>query len=417
MNIDNGAFEAGLNRVCNYFKTLDSNEFFNLFSSNTVSSFDNYPLLWAVGVEKHYTFSDISEIPDNFLKKDWHFCLFPFECNDDLYPLKKSDKYPIHIIIPKYVGTINKKGVFISLKGEKEIISNLNNENYDAKPIPKLRFEADLDLEEYKKKLKKVKKHLKRGDIYETNFCYNLKVKSKEEVNPIDVFYKLQKENPAPFSSLFNIPEVSIISSSPERFFCKKGNKIVSQPIKGTQKRNLENLKIDKKNAIKLQFSQKEITENTMIVDLARNDLSKIATVNSVKVEKLTEMKTFAHVHQLVSTISCKTKKHQPFSETLKSLYPAASMTGVPKKKCLELIEKYEKNSRKYYSGTIGYVCPKGNMDFSVNIRMFCQDKVEKTWTIGVGGAITFLSKIKKEYKETILKARPLLKIFDNSIT
>ena len=172
----------------------------------------------------------------------------------------------------------------------------------------------------YKENIKKIKEHLQNGDIYEMNYCQEFYVE-KVEINPCNLFNNLNKESRAPFSALYRLGDKFCICASPERFLKKTGDKILSQPIKGTIKRNSKK-GIDTNNKIKLKNSSKDFSENVMIVDLVRNDLSKVSKKNSVKVDELAKLYSFTNVHHLISTISCHFDKKNSFHDLINATFP-----------------------------------------------------------------------------------------------
>ena len=191
--------------------------------------------------------------------------------------------------------------------------------------------------------------------------------------------------------------------ASPERFLKKIKNTILSQPIKGTSKRG-NNIKEDEEEKKALQLNEKERSENTMIVDLVRNDLSKICTEGSVMVKEYLKIYSFPQVHQMISTISGNLRENISFSEILSATFPMGSMTGAPKKRVMELIEQYEKTKRGLFSGTVGYINPGGDFDFNVVIRSILYNEENNYLSIQAGSAITFKSDPHKEYEECNIK-------------
>ena len=160
-----------------------------------------------------------------------------------------------------------------------------------------------------------------------------------------------------------------MLCASPERFLKKDGSKILAQPIKGTSKRIHEDDNRDEQSREELFHSNKDRSENVMVVDLMRNDLSKICEEGTVKVDELYGIYSFPQVHQMISTISGELKKNISFSDIIRATFPMGSMTGAPKKKVMELIEQYEKTKRGIFSGALGYISPSGDFDFNVVIR------------------------------------------------
>lgn len=279
------------------------------------------------------------------------------------------------------------------IESEKSI--NLNK-------FSKFNLKAQTSKEEYYNRFKLIQDKLRRGDIYEINYCTSYQ-SDNTVINPIQTFLELNKNTEAPFSSFIKYNEFHVICGSPERFLKLQGDKILSQPIKGTAKRE-KDLNKDKLITDQLLSDKKELAENIMIVDLVRNDLSKIADKNSVKVDELNGLYSFKSVHQLISTVSCKLKYGITYEQILKALFPMGSMTGAPKISALEIIEDLEQFKRSVYSGTIGIIEPNGNFDFNVVIRsILYNDKFEKL-SISVGGAITTLSKCEDEYEECLIK-------------
>ena len=189
----------------------------------------------------------------------------------------------------------------------------------------------------------------------------------------------------------------------------RRGNQLTSQPIKGTSKRSNDKI-TDQKLIAKLKSDPKERAENIMIVDLVRNDLSKVAVKNSVTVDELCQVYTFENIHQMISTVTCEVTSKTSFSEILKALFPMGSMTGVPKIKAMELMEEYETSKRGLYSGTIGLMHPNGDFDLNVVIRTIIYNKANECLSFKVGGAITIDSIPEKEYEETLIKADALIK-------
>lgn len=274
------------------------------------------------------------------------------------------------------------------------------------KPEIKSRITKD----EYLKTFESIKSHIFRGDIYEINFCQEFYAKTTE-INPVTTFEKLNKISEAPFAAFCKFNEYYLLSSSPERFIKKEGDHLISQPIKGTAKRS-ENTVEDENLKITLRNNLKEQNENVMIVDLVRNDLSRIAKRGSVHVDELFGVYSFRQVHQLISTVSCNIKENISFTDIIKATFPMGSMTGAPKISAMKLIEKYESTSRGIYSGAVGYITPEGNFDFSVVIRSILYNSSNKNISFMVGSAITAKAKAEQEYDECLLKAKAMFEVF-----
>ncbi|MNJ86473.1 Aminodeoxychorismate synthase component 1 [compost metagenome] len=288
----------------------------------------------------------------------------------------------------------------------------LATELFEAdEPAPSIQWKAKIDKTSYLERVNQLKEHIQLGDIYEINFCQHME--SQEiELPAIQPFFKqLWDKNPTPFASMAENPDWMFASASPERFIRKQGNKLISQPIKGTAPRG-KNTQEDLQNRTILQSSIKERAENVMIVDLVRNDLSRIAAKGSVNVDELCEIYTFPTVHQMISTISCELKEQTSFSEILKATFPMGSMTGAPKKSAVELSEKFEGFSREFYSGSFGVIYPNGDFDLNVLIRTLVYDPQSKKLSCGVGGAITILADAEAEYEECKVKVGKILSLF-----
>lgn len=267
----------------------------------------------------------------------------------------------------------------------------------------------------YKQTVSNLKKHIQLGDFYEINFCNRFAI-SGPSLPMYPFWRKLVASNPMPFSTFIKTEELEMACASPERFFWAKGRTLVSQPMKGTAKRNLEQTEEDQQRAIQLKESEKERAENVMIVDLVRNDLSQIAERNSVNVDQLFHVQTFPHVHQMISTVSCTLKPKLGLPALFEALFPMGSMTGAPKRSAMWHILQAEGRHRRAFSGTAGYIDPKGHMDFNVLIRAVLkyQNESPEVW---VGSALTSDCDASEEWKECLLKIAPIAKVLGASTT
>jgi para-aminobenzoate synthetase component 1 len=277
---------------------------------------------------------------------------------------------------------------------------------FTTKPVLK----NSVSKQDYIETIKKLQQHIRLGDCYEINFCQQFFAEDVE-IDPIEIYRKLAEVSPNPFSGLYRLNDKYCMCASPERYLQKKGNNIISQPIKGTIKRDLQNTADDKLNKENLAKSKKDKSENVMVVDLVRNDLSKICEEGSVKVEELFGIYSFPQVHQMISTITGTVKQHTPWTDIIKATFPMGSMTGAPKKAVLELIDRYESTGRGLFSGSIGYISPDGDFDFNVVIRSIFYDENLKLLSFLAGGGITFYSKAEDEYEESMLKAEAIMKV------
>jgi len=314
---------------------------------------------------------------------------------------------------PKYVVKLNKEN-YDFLQGEKteEIFDFLNyflEEETDANFHKfNIQFNTRTPKEKYIQTVNKIKSAIQRGDIYELNYCQEFYAENIEINYPLDTYFKLNNISKAPFSGFLQLENQLVFCGSPERYIQKKGNNLISQPIKGTAARSADEEE-DLQNKNSLEESQKERAENVMIVDLVRNDFSKIAKKGSVNVDELCKVYSFATVHQMISTVSCEPKDETTFIDIIKASYPMGSMTGAPKVSAMQLIEEFEDFKRGLYSGSIGYISPNGDFDFNVVIRSLIYNRKTKYLSCSVGGAITIQSDAEKEYEECQIKVKKIL--------
>ena len=271
----------------------------------------------------------------------------------------------------------------------------------------------DLAKADYLRAVQKLKGHLHRGDIYEVNYCIPFRGQAPS-FDPLNSFMRLQEITEAPFSVFVKLDHRYILSASPERFLKKSGDKLISQPIKGTRRRGGDKV-LDLYEAQQLLDDQKERSENVMIVDLVRNDLSRVARRNSVIVDRLFEIQSFKTVHHLVSTISCRIDDRFNAWDGIKACFPMGSMTGAPKIRAMQLIEEAENFKRGPYSGAFGWMGASGDFDFNVLIRTLFYDSRTGEIAMAVGSAITLGSDPEKEYAECLLKAEALLQTLQQS--
>jgi para-aminobenzoate synthetase component 1 len=260
---------------------------------------------------------------------------------------------------------------------------------------------SGMSKEEYLHKVNQIQKEIKRGNIYEINFCQEFY--NTIEIDPYQYFQQINTNTLSPFAAFFRFENRYLISASPERFLMKKGTKLISQPIKGTASRGLTE-KLDQDLRMYLKTNIKERAENIMIVDLVRNDLSKIAMKDSVNVTELCGIYSFPFVHQMISTISAEIRD-QTFYDIIKATFPMGSMTGAPKISSMKYIEQFEIVKRGLYSGSVGYIAPGMDFDFNVVIRSLQYNSTDNYLSYMTGSAITALSDPEKEYKECLLKA------------
>lgn len=387
-----------------------------LLNNQFPNGFSDYDMLIAVA-QKPLFCKDINTL-DSFLtlKDEWKFGYFSYELKDNFEPLSstKTDKLNFETLfyfIPEYILALS-SGLIKVLKGSKMLVKQIENEVYIEAPISRLKIKPKLNREAYLNKIKQLQSHIFQGNIYEVNFCQEFFAENAQ-INPIDLFCQLNSISPMPFAGFLRHENRYILSASPERFIQKKGKRLISQPIKGTNSRK-RNFEEDIQQKEQLQNSVKERAENIMIVDLVRNDLTKVAIPKTVQVSELMKIYSFKQVHQMISTIECEIKSNLPFSKILAATFPMGSMTGAPKISAMQLIEEYESSKRGVYSGSMGYVMPNGDFDFNVIIRSILYNAEHKYLSFQTGSAITALSNPEDEYEECLLKAKSMLKILDS---
>lgn len=321
----------------------------------------------------------------------------------------------LYFCVPKFVVRLE-DGQVEYLKGAKNAhVENLIDQFTQNKSIAtqsSIALTPTISKAEYLQKVKKLQEHIQYGDIYEVTFCQEFFAQNVK-IDPFSVYAKLVELTKAPFSCFVHQEGSYLLSGSPERFMQKEASKLTSQPIKGTSKREL-NKEEDELSKQRLINSSKEKAENVMIVDLVRNDLSRIAQRNSVRVEELFGVYSFQTVHQLISTISAELKEDVNFEKILQAMFPMGSMTGAPKISAMKLIEEYETFKRGLFSGSVGYITPDGDFDFNVVIRSILYDEQKNEISCPVGGAITIQSNPEDEYEECLLKVEALKKALNS---
>jgi para-aminobenzoate synthetase component I len=268
--------------------------------------------------------------------------------------------------------------------------------------------------EHYLAQVEKIKKHIKLGDVYEMNFCQEFYAENAA-IDPGDVYRELNAISATPFSAFCRLNDHYLLCASPERFLSKSGSRLVSQPIKGTARRGITPAE-DEQLKKALAASEKERSENVMIVDLVRNDLSRIAKRGSVKVDELFGIHTFEQVHQMISTVSAEVKEDISFIDIIRATFPMGSMTGAPKVRAMQLIEEYESSKRGLYSGAVGYIDPSGDFDLNVVIRSILYNSASRYLSFTVGGAITDRSDAGQEYEECMIKAAAMLRVLKSEV-
>jgi para-aminobenzoate synthetase component I len=352
-----------------------------------------------------------------FLKPgQWAFGHISFEEGYRFFemPIGKDDPvgFPLFFFFhPQHVICIKGDRLFIDSPEAARVYEEIMNEA-EARPMAPftLSIKQKLTKDEYIQKVKALQNHILRGDCYEVNFCQEFYAEGAE-IDPVGVYRKLNELSPNPFSVFYRLEDQYLLCASPERFLYKEGSRIVSQPIKGTARRAKANQAEDERLKSALRQSAKERAENVMIVDLVRNDLSRVCREGSVKVEELFGIYAYPQVHQMISTISGELELDLSFSRMIEATFPMGSMTGAPKKRVMELIRHYEPGARGIFSGTVGYIDQAGDFDFNVVIRSIMYNAATRYLSYQVGSGITFYCEAEKEWEECLLKAEAIKKV------
>ncbi|MBJ7427866.1 MAG: anthranilate synthase component I family protein [Bacteroidia bacterium] len=322
-----------------------------------------------------------------------------------------SIQFPsLYFFVPEHLLIINKNHQIIFKSSqfnsfEEWLQTSDNRKNTETSNQKICTLKQRISKENYLVNIEKIKNHILEGDVYELNYCMEF-FDDNAKINPTEIYQKLKAKSPVPFGAYLKYFDQYLICASPERFICKRKNQLISQPIKGTVKRNLLDEEKDNQLKASLLNSEKERAENLMIVDLVRNDLAHSSKTGSVKVDELFGIYSFQQVHQMISTVSSTIKDEINPIDAIQHAFPMGSMTGAPKVMAMELIEQYEQTKRGLYSGAVGYFTPEGNFDFNVVIRSIQYNKANNYLNIMVGGAITFDSIEEQEYEECLLKAQ-----------
>lgn len=349
-------------------------------------------------------------------KGKWIFGFLSYDLKNDVEELtsEKTDVigFPAaHFFIPEIlIYVINSRVYIHSAKKNPQEIFNL----IEKQEIPEIspaslgeqNFNVRPDKEGYVKAVEELIGEIRLGNIYEINYCRELLTQKK--IDPYSTAIQLSKNSPAPFSVFYKWDKKYLICASPERFLMKSGRKLISQPMKGTIKRS-DDPKHDELLKKELSQSEKERSENVMIVDLVRNDLSHTAERGTVAVAELFGIYSFRFVHQMISTITSELKDGMHFAEAIRFCFPMGSMTGAPKLNAMKLIEKHEFFKRALFSGSVGLISPDSNFDFNVVIRCILYNEETGHVSIRTGSAITALCDPEKEWEECRLKARALI--------
>lgn len=393
-----------------YCCVLDSNNYTDLYGK--------YDFLIAAGPrqvlqsESRVAFEDLKSFYND--NPGWLFGIMGYDLKNGIEALKSSNPDPLEFpqlcfFTPEYL-IIAENGILRVEIGDPELLNEIEASNPEAiqqAALPEITIQSRLQKQVYLNKIQELKRHISRGDIYEITFCQEF-FAEHARINPAESYARLNINSPTPFSGYLKLKDKYLLCASPERFLRKQGQTMISQPIKGTAKRSTD-AATDAQMKAQLAADLKEQTENVMIVDLVRNDLTKSAVSASVKVEEQFGIYSFTQVHQMISTISCELHPEIHFVDAIKNTFPMGSMTGAPKVRAMQLIDSYEESTRGAYSGAMGYISPGGDFDFNVVIRsmLYAADKAYLSFQ--VGSAITDACIPEKEYEECMLKASAII--------
>ncbi|WP_330441778.1 anthranilate synthase component I family protein [Flavobacterium sp. C4GT6] len=397
---------------------LDSNDYHQQYSSfDAVLAADALTL---IKTDSYKAFEDLSAYQKT--TRDWIFGYLSYDLKNDTEKLESNNydglDFPdLFFFQPKKLFFIKENQVEIAYLNmcDDELEDDFNEilattvENEDEHTP--LAIKQRISKEGYIEKVTQMLKHIHLGDIYEANFCMEFYAEDTI-INPYEKYQALNTISEPPFATYFKNHKQYLLSASPERYIRKDENKIISQPIKGTARRSNS---IEEDEAIKLELTknEKERSENIMIVDLVRNDLSRTAKKGSVNVEELCGAYTFKQVHHLISTVVSELDDEYAPVDVIRTSFPMGSMTGAPKISAMQIIEKLEETKRGLYSGAIGYFTPTGDFDFNVVIRSILYNEANKYVSFSVGSAITSKALPEKEYDECLLKAKAMRSVLE----
>ncbi|HMK20176.1 MAG TPA: anthranilate synthase component I family protein [Chitinophagaceae bacterium] len=382
------------------------------------TNYHSIECLLAVGNKNSFIANAGNALNDlqSFLNENprWLFGHLGYDLKNEIESVTSSSKsrhrFPdIFFFEPKIIIRLSEKEMEIECEDDAGKIFNeimQNDERLELINDP-VNIQQRVSRKEYIETIEQLKKHILRGDCYEINYCMEFFAEDAV-VDPLSVYEKLSRTSPNPFSALYKLEDKWLICASPERFLKREGNKILSQPIKGTSSRFLKDDNQDKKSKDELYTSEKDRSENVMVVDLVRNDLARVCKEGTVKVDELFGIYSFPQVHQMISTVSGELKDNISFTEIIKATFPMGSMTGAPKRRVIELIDQYERSGRGIFSGAVGYITPENDFDFNVAIRSIMYNASEKYLSFMAGSGITFYSDAEKEYEECLLKAEAM---------
>ncbi len=351
--------------------------------------------------------------------QDWLFGHLGYDLKNGYFPTASSHPdgigFPdLFFFVPEILVQLNDREMRIGLCGNshEEIYRAITRSvpvNISASHAP-IEIRNRIPKATYIEIIQQLRQHILRGDCYEINFCQEFYA-TDALIDPLSVYLDLSAASPNPFAAFYKLDDRYLLCASPERYLKKEGDTLFSQPIKGTWQRNTSNHQEDDRNRALLFNSAKDRSENVMVVDLVRNDLSMVCREGTVQVDELFGIYSFPQVHQMISTVSGQLRPDLHFVKAIQASFPMGSMTGAPKKRVMELIEQYEQTKRGIFSGAVGYITPDGDFDFNVVIRSIMYNAASRYLSFQAGSGITFYSDPEKEYEECLLKAAAIKKV------
>ncbi len=411
-------------RALQWAKQFEKIAFFDNNKHQT-NAYQSHECLLAAGAQSEIKITSSSG--DSFLQlrhfydqtPDWLFGFLTYDLKNELEDLSSVHQdglgFPLlHFFQATYLLQIGEGEVSIESWGkDPEIvfkeIEKTEPLRANAAQQQSIKVKAKIAKADYLERVEKIRQHIIEGDVYELNFCQEFFAEAAT-FDPWEAFVRLNEISKAPFSGFYRCEDQYVLCASPERFIKKEGNKIISQPIKGTIGRSADTQE-DQALQNTLYHSTKDRAENVMIVDLVRNDLARTCQPGSVKVEELFGIYPFAQVYQMISTVVGEKRPEIHPIEVISKAFPMGSMTGAPKVMSMQLIEAYEESRRGVYAGAIGYFSPAGDFDFNVVIRSLLYNEAKKYLSFQVGGAIVYDSEPEKEYEECLLKAKGMMEV------
>ena len=336
---------------------------------------------------------------------DLYIGFFGYEILNNLLGLKIKKQTKLNF----YKGVFYKPETIIKIRKKISITSNIksqkfNNSFQSTKILSP--FKLNIDYKKYKKIFNIFSKKIREGETYQIKIC--TKYKNKSLINPINFFWRLMKSNASPESFMIRDKNYSIVSCSPETLISKKGKNIITKPIAGTLKKNKFTNKSIALNFFKNNI--KETKEHNMIVDMERNDLSRICKAGSVKIKKKKYVEEYKHLYHYVTSVEGRLNNYCKIKDIIKAMMPGGSVIGCPKIRTLELLNQQEKEDRNIFTGSFGYIKFNKDMRFNIIIRSILNYK--NFSEISAASGVVLDSAARKEFKENFIKAKSLLELY-----